>query len=135
MLADPCMQSRGAKKTMPPKRRTPVTQAQAREWALALPEVIESSHMGRPDLRVRKKIFATLPPDGKSVNLKCSPSSLDALVRSDSVTFRDVWQGRWVGVSLTTVEAQELNDLLTDAWRLVAPVALSRKLVNHADSA
>lgn len=82
--------------------------------------------MGRPDFRVRNKIFATLPQDGASVNVKCSPASLDALVRDDPETFADVWGGRWLGVSLATISAADLRDLLTDAWRLVAPASVAR---------
>jgi len=82
--------------------------------------------MGRPDFRVRNKIFATLPHDSASVNLKCSPASLDALVQSDPKTFADVWGGRWLGVTLATITARDLRDLLTDAWRLVAPASLAR---------
>jgi hypothetical protein len=37
-----------------------MTPDEFRRLALALPEAVESEHMGHPDFRVRKKIFATL---------------------------------------------------------------------------
>ena len=105
-----------------------MTQEHARAFALSLPEATEQSHMGRPDFRVRNKIFLTLPPDVAIVNLKSSSTNLAALVASDPETYRDVWGGRWVSVILARVEAQLLRSLIVDAWCRAAPHALSRKL-------
>jgi hypothetical protein len=109
--------------TMPP--HGPIDQERVREFALALPETEEHSHFGRPDLRVKGKIFATLPEDGSSVNLKATPVDLDALVAADPVTFKDVWGGRWVGVDLARVDLDLLQQLIVDAWRLTAPKRLA----------
>ncbi len=105
-----------------------MTQEEARLFALSLPEAHEHAHFGRPDLRVRNKIFATLPEDGRSVNLKTTPASLDELVSIAPETFRDVWGGRWVGVDLATVDPAFLRELITEAWRLAAPKRLAAKL-------
>ena len=80
--------------------------------------------MGTRDLRVQGKIFATLPSARHTVNIKATPTNLDALVQADPKTYRDVWGGRWVGVDLTRVTRPELADLLADAWRLTAPKGL-----------
>ena len=101
-----------------------LTQDDARRLALALPEAHEGAHMGHADLRVRNKVFASLPNDRRHVNIKVTPENLDALVRADPETFRDVWGGRWVGVSLERVSRSMLKDLLADAWALTAPRAL-----------
>jgi hypothetical protein len=98
-----------------------LTQADARRLALALPETRESAHMGTPDLRVRDKIFATLPVKFPgTVNLRVTAANLDALVRRDPETFRDVWGGRWLGVTLARIGRRQLADLLRDAWELAA---------------
>jgi len=104
-----------------PKRR--LTQADARRIALALPEATEGAHMGHADFRVSNKIFASLPKSGQ-VAMKIAPENLDALVRSDPETFKDVWGGRWLGVNLDRVARPVLRDLLEDAWRLTAPKGL-----------
>ena len=70
-----------------------MTQDEARAFALSLPDTTEQSHMGRPDLRVQNKIFLTLPPDGRTVNLKSSSNNLAALVARDPEAYRDVWGG------------------------------------------
>lgn len=101
------------------------TQAEARAFALSLPEAYEHSHQGRPDLRVRNKIFATLPEDGRTLNLKTTPLDLNLLLRSDPETYRDAWGGRWVGVVLERVAADTLRELILDAYCLAAPKQLA----------
>jgi len=101
------------------------TQEQARDFALRLPEAAPGSHHGRADLRVRNKIFATLPPDGSLV-LKTTPGNLDALLAAGGGAFRKVWGERWVGVDVSRLELEELEDLIVDAWRLAAPKSLVR---------
>ena len=101
-----------------------LTQDDARRLALALPEAHEGAHMGHADLRVRNKVFASLPNDPGTVAIKMTPANLDALVASDRATFRDVWGGRWVGVDLSRVTTRTLRELLRDAWELTAPKTL-----------
>jgi hypothetical protein len=104
------------------KRR--LTQNDARRMALALPEARERAHMGHADLRVRNKIFASLPNDERRVAIKIEPANLDLLTRTDPATFSDVWGGRWVGVDLDRVGRSTLRQLLADAWELTAPKSL-----------
>lgn len=101
------------------------SQEEVRRFALSLPEAHEHSHFGRPDLRVRNKIFATLPEDGRTVNLKATPLDLDLLVRSDPEAYRDVWGGRWVGVELSRVAPDTLRSLILDSYCLAAPKRLA----------
>ena len=101
-----------------------MTGGRFRGLALALREAVESSHMGHPDFRVRKKIFATLSGDERTGHVKCDPTNLDLLVQRDPETFRDAWNGRWLGIDLARVEEPEVQELLEDAWRLVAPKSL-----------
>lgn len=105
---------------MPPR---PLTHAHVRRLALALPGVHEGAHMGHADLRVGDKIFASLPNDPATVNMKISPANLDILTNSDPETFR-IWGGRWVGIALATVSRDTLRELLEDAWRMTAPKSL-----------
>jgi hypothetical protein len=80
--------------------------------------------MGHADLRVRNKVFASLPNDSRMVAIKTTPENLDALCRIDPRAFRDVWGGRWVGVTLERVSAPVLRQLLVEAWSLTAPKSL-----------
>jgi hypothetical protein len=91
--------------------------------------------MGRPDLRVRNRIFATLPPEPHTVNIKTTPVDLDMLVRSDPATYRDVWGGRWVGVDLRQVDPAELRELLIAGYSLAAPKSLAARVRGDPPSA
>lgn len=108
-------------------RRKPIDQERIRALALALPETQEGAHFGRPDFRVKGKIFATLPEDGGTVHLKTSAANLDALVKADPATFSDVWGDRWLGVDLARVKPNQLLDLVIEAWRQAAPKRLASK--------
>lgn len=112
---------------------TSLTQDEVRAFALSLPETHESSHHGTPDLRVRNKIFATLPAEGNAVNVKIVPDDLAMLVRSDPEAFRDLWGGRWLGVDLGRVDAGLIRELVVDAWCLTAPKSLVRAYRSSSD--
>ena len=110
---------------MPARRR--LGHFDVRRLALRLPETREGAHHGHADLRVADKIFAGLPPDGRSVNLKSTALNVDALVRSDPATYRNAWGGTWLGVDLARVDRRTLQELITEAWRLAAPKRLLSK--------
>jgi hypothetical protein len=96
-----------------------------RELALALPEVEEHDHWGRPSFRVRGKIFATLWPDEQRAMLKLPPTEQTALVMLDPATFSAV-PGTWgergsTFVQLHAVDRAVFQAALKTAWRGVAP--------------
>lgn len=105
-----------------PTRR--LTHGEVRRIALSLPDTRVGAHMGHADLRVRDKVFASLPDDDRTVAVKVSPATLDALVSQDPDTFRDAWGGRWVGIRLDRVARSVLTGLLRDAWAMTAPRSL-----------
>jgi hypothetical protein len=95
-----------------------------RAFALTLPEAHEGAHQGGPDLRVRNKIFATLPTGTGRVHLKVAPAHLPMLVARAPDVFTSLWGGRAVGVRLDAIDPAELRQLVVDAYRLVAPKRL-----------
>jgi len=100
----------------------------ARGLALALPEAAEQDHHGMPSFRVRGKIFATVPDDGH-VRVMVDEGEIRACVAQDPATFAEVWWGKrlsCVAVDLSTVERDQLAELLSDAWRRKAPRTLAR---------
>jgi hypothetical protein len=99
-----------------------------RALALALSEVEEHNHWGRPSFRVRGKIFATLWPDEQRAMLKLPPDEQAALMLRDAATFWMV-PGSWgvrgsTFVELRTVERADFIAALQTAWRGVAPKRL-----------
>jgi hypothetical protein len=107
-----------------------VTGEEFRALALRLPESVEGSHMGHPDFRVKKKIFATLDAAETGAAVRCAPANLDLLVQRDPESYRDAWRARWLGIALARIEPDEARALLEDGWRLVAPKVLA---VTHID--
>ncbi len=92
---------------------------------MTLPETREKLTWDvHPTFRVREKIFAILSEDGSSVRLKATREAQAALVGSEPETFFvPAYVGRhgWVGVHLGRVDAEELSELVEEAWRLTAP--------------
>lgn len=110
-----------------------VTEDDARALALALPETAEGGHMGHPDFRVGGKIFAGFPRPGE-MSLRLDAAEQEAVVLAAPRTYAPAagaWgrQG-WTIVQLAGAEAEELRELVAEAWRWRAP----RRLVAAFDA-
>jgi hypothetical protein len=96
-----------------------------RKLALALPEAEEREHMGHPDFRVRKKIFATLSEDETSGVLNLSLDQQEELVGDGDGPFGPVagaWgmQG-WTRVRLAKARKDRVRRAMRMAWEHTAP--------------
>jgi hypothetical protein len=105
-----------------------MTPDDVRRLALALPEASESSHMRRPDFRVRSKIFATLYPDEQRAVVKLTSEDQQMRVEAEPLVFSPIsgkWglQG-WTAINLTHSDEVTLQSALLAAWRAVAPKGL-----------
>jgi len=100
-----------------------------RKLALSLPEAYESAHVGHPDFRVRKRIFATLAyPSAAWGMVKLSPAQQEMFVRSHPAVFTPV-KGGWglrgaTNVKLRTATVAILRPVLAAAWKNAAPPSL-----------
>jgi hypothetical protein len=96
-----------------------------RRIAMGLPEV-EEKVTWEVDItfRVRDKIFVVMGQDGATASVKATLEVQQALVTSEPETFSvSHYTGRfgWTTVRLAGIEADELRDLVEDAWRRTAP--------------
>lgn len=103
-----------------------------RKLALALPETVESAHMGHPDFRVGGKIFASLGPNEAWGMAKLKPDQQAALLKSDGDAFEPA-AGAWgrggaTIVKLTRAKKTVVRQALLEAWRNTAPKALAARL-------
>ena len=104
-----------------------MTPAGFRKLALGLPGVWESSHVGHPDFRVGKKVFATLAyPDVSWGMIKLTPAQQHSLARAYPKVFMPV-SGGWglkgaTNVKLRVATVTILRPALKTAWQNVAPV-------------
>lgn len=104
-----------------------LTDADVRRTALSMPEAQEKAHFGRPDFRVRNKIFVTIrPSEGRAV-VKLSIADQAALVAMKPGTFSiNSWSHPgWTNVDLTRTSEAELLHVVEAAWRTVAPKRLA----------
>lgn len=101
-----------------------------RAIALALPEVTESDHHGMASLRVRGKIFATVPDD-EHVRIMLDENGIRSAVAEEPLICDEFYWGKklsCVVVAVKPATTSLLRELLTDAWLLKAPVSLTRQV-------
>lgn len=99
-----------------------------RTIALSMPEAEEKSHFGKPDFRVKNKIFAGLTEVPTKAYIKARAELQQLLLASSSGAFSPAtgaWgrQG-WTYIELPKVDINLLREIVTDAWKLVAPARL-----------
>jgi hypothetical protein len=102
-----------------------VTEEQARALALALPEVTEADHHGRPSFRLGTAVLATLWAPG-ILNVMVGESEARA---AEGGAVALLWWGRrlsGVRVELAVADEATVADLLQEAWTRRAPARLRR---------
>jgi hypothetical protein len=106
-----------------------VSWEELRALALALPEVEEATSYGTPAFKVRGKLLARRRPDDERVLvLRVEMAEQELMIRARPETF--FLTPHYVGwpyvlVRLDHVDADELSELLTDAWLIQAPKRLA----------
>ncbi len=111
------------------------TEDDVRRIALALPECHERPSYGTPGFRVADRIFARLRDDGDSLVVwVADEGEKRSLVESAPEKFFTTphYDGHAsVLVRCSQVSVEELAELLTDAWRLRAPVRVLRQYADR----
>jgi predicted DNA-binding protein (MmcQ/YjbR family) len=107
-----------------------------RRICLALPEAYEEETWGEATFRVRKKIFcmaAVHDPATPSISLKASREDQLALLAQGEPFFFPAYVGAkgWIGVDLNSrlVDWTELEELVTDSYRLIAPKKMAAQAI------
>ena len=99
-----------------------------RGFALALPQVVEKSHFGKADFRVRNKIFAGFTADGLAY-VKLTPEQQEMICAAEPLVsaIKGGWgrQG-WTQIDHPRADPDLLQSLLLTAWRNVAPKSLQK---------
>jgi hypothetical protein len=100
-----------------------ITAAQVRKLALSLPEATEQDHWGNPSFRVRGKIFATMGVEEKRVTLKLAADEQEQVVAMSPDVFEAIAWGNqgWTRVAMTRADPAIFAELLTGAWKRLAP--------------
>jgi predicted DNA-binding protein (MmcQ/YjbR family) len=98
-----------------------------RKLALSLPEAEEKSHFGKPDFRVRNKIFAGFTERGRAY-VKLTPDQQDMFVVAEPKLVSPI-PGGWGKKGWTLVDHEKadeplLRSALAMAYKNVAPKKL-----------
>ena len=102
-----------------------MTEEQVRALALALPEVTEADHHGRPSFRLGTTVLATLWAPG-ILNVMLGESEARA---AEGGACSLLWWGKrlhGVQVDLAAADEALVGDLLEEAWTRRAPARLRR---------
>ncbi|MFJ5232208.1 MmcQ/YjbR family DNA-binding protein [Kitasatospora sp. NPDC088391] len=92
--------------------------------ALELPQAHRETTWEQDTFRVGRRIFAMGRAEAGAATVKATPAEQAELVAAAPAVYSVApYTGRfgWVRVELAGVGAEELRELLTDAWRSVAP--------------
>ena len=86
---------------------------------------------GQPVFKVRNKSFAYLSEDQTRMHLKALREEQEALVAENPEVYEASWEGgrfAWLEIDLAAADADEVRELITEAWRLTAPKFLVAQL-------
>jgi hypothetical protein len=98
--------------------------ATVRSFALSLPEAEERETWETATFRVRNKIFTMFDEKERHLWIKSTHDEQQALIAMDPDAFffpSYVGSKGWIGVVVSKAERGEVQDLITEAWRLTAP--------------
>jgi hypothetical protein len=103
-----------------------------RRIAMSLHGTLEAPHFDRRAFKVAR-IYATVPTDGQTANLRLSPEEQEFRCLLNPRAFAPVpnaWgrQG-WTTVKLDELEPDELTSVLEAAWRGAEPKASRRRAI------
>ena len=105
-----------------------VTFDTVRQLALALPGAEESTSYGTPAFKVKGKLFVRFHQDGESLVVSADFADRELLLAEQPETFyiTDHYLSYpWVLVRLSTMRADQISDVLRQAWRRVAPKSIA----------
>jgi hypothetical protein len=103
----------------------PVTVADVQELARTLPRSSEVFVRGRIKFRVGRIVFLSFSKDGATMGFGFPKEWRAALVESEPAKFslprESDMRYHWVHVRLEAIDADEMRDLVENAWAMCAP--------------
>lgn len=104
-----------------------ISAARVRSLALAFPEATEEPHHDMTSFRVRGKVFATMPPEGRLLHMFLSEDDVASYRAEFPSAVEELWWGRKLRgcrVVLRHADRALVRELLAESWRRKAPKGL-----------
>jgi hypothetical protein len=102
-----------------------VTSDEVCAFARTLPGINEGFVRGNIKFRIKRIVWLSVRPDGSRMGFAFPKYLREALVHSDPEKFSLPSQGdmryHWAHVRLAAIDAQEMRELVEDAWAFCAP--------------
>jgi hypothetical protein len=98
--------------------------AMVRRFALSLPEAEERETWETATFRVRNKIYVMFDEHERHLWIKSTYDEQQALISMDPGAYfvpSYVGSRGWIGVVVAKADRGEVEELITEAWRLTAP--------------
>jgi hypothetical protein len=103
----------------------PVTADEVCDFARTLPGINEGFVRGNVKFRIKRIVWLSVKPDGSRMGFAFPKYLREALVHSDPEKFSLPSKGdmryHWAHVQLAAIDAQEMRELVEDAWAFCAP--------------
>jgi hypothetical protein len=113
-----------------------VTIDEVREFAASLPRSSEALVRGRVKFRIGRIVYLSFSRDGTIMGFAFPKEFRDALVESEPEKFslpgRSDLRYHWVHVRLAAINAEEMRELVEDAWAFVVPKRVA-EAYSHRD--
>ena len=101
------------------------TADEVRALALSLPRTTEGLVRDSVKFRIGSLVYIALSPDEKRMGFAYPKEERDALVASDPAKFMlpatSDLRYNWVSCRLAALDADEMRELVIDAWRMCVP--------------
>ena len=102
-----------------------VTIDEVREFAITLPRSSEGLVRGQVKFRIGRIVYLALARDGSTMGFAFPKDWRDALVESEPEKFslpsQHDMRYHWVHVDLGRIDADEMRELVEDAWAFTVP--------------
>jgi hypothetical protein len=108
-----------------------VTMDDVRGFAGALPRSSEGFVRGRVKFRVGRIVYLSFSRDGSTMGFAFPKEWRNALVESEPEKFslpsKSDMRYHWVHVRLVAIDADEMRDLVEDAWAFTVPKSVAEE--------
>jgi len=113
-----------------------VTIDEIRAVAETLPRSSEGMVRGRVKFRIGRIVYLSLSRDGKTMGFAFPKELREALVESDPEKFAlpsaSDMRYHWVHVDLAAIDADEMRELVEDAWAFCVPKRVAEEYAASA---